>query len=56
MKAAPLKAKTPQKTGNGGQWAGAKGYKPIENQTVQKIAWRIPWFARSKTEKLNLLQ
>jgi len=24
------------------------GYKLTENQTVQKIAWRIPWCARSK--------
>jgi len=32
------------------------GYKLTENQTVQKIAWRIPWCARSKTVKLEPIQ
>ena len=52
-KGAPFKAKTPKSLGTGESGPEPGGYKLTENQTV---AWRIPWCARSKTEKLDPIQ
>ena len=50
-----LRPRHQKNQGTGDSGPEPSGCKLTENQTIQKIAWRIPWCARSKTERLILL-